>query len=277
MNETHGVGDMGSEAWGVHVKVVVGDLPGVDGEAVEHPGKNPVGVVKSRLELLGEDGPIEQVLDAQAYPHGPIGIGRSDAPPGGTNLVLAQVPLVQSVEFLVVGQDQVSIPADPQAFGRHPPGFKRVHLLNEDPWVDDDSVADDRDHVIVEDAAGDQLQGKGLSVDNQGMPGVVAALVADNHRHLTSHEVGELALALVTPLRPDDDRRGHGNPPDRGPYAVSLSAGQPVHRQDSQYHRREGRGPGGSNFSVTDSGFGISTSPVENPAGAYYHRGTTVE
>ena len=67
---------------------------------------------------------------------------------------------MQSVEFLVVGQDQVSVPADPQAFGRHAPGLKRVHLLDEDPWVDDDSVADDRDDVIVEDPAGDQLQGK---------------------------------------------------------------------------------------------------------------------
>ena len=184
---------------------------------------------------------------------------------------------MQSIEFLVVRQDQVSVSADPQAFGRHPSGLKRVHLLDEDPRVDDDSVADDRDDVIVEDAAGDQLQGKGLSVDNQGMPGVVAALVADDHRHLTSHEVGELALALVTPLRPDDDRRGHGNPPDRGPYAVILSVDQPAHRQDTQRRRRKGRGPGEPNFSVLHSGFSISTSPVENPAVAHYHRGSTVE
>ena len=43
--------------------------------------------------------------------------------------------------------------------------------------------------------------------------GVVAALVADDQLHLLGQEVGELALALVTPLGPDDDGCRHASSP----------------------------------------------------------------
>ena len=75
--------------------------------------------------------------------------------------------------------------------------------------VDDHAVADDRGDVVVEDAARHQLEGEGLAVDHDGVPGVVAALVADDHLHLLGQEVGELALALITPLGPDDHGCGH--------------------------------------------------------------------
>ena len=75
--------------------------------------------------------------------------------------------------------------------------------------VDDHAVADHRRDVVVEHAARDQLEGERLAVDDDGVPGVVAALVAHDHRHLFGEEVGELALALVTPLGSDDDGGGH--------------------------------------------------------------------
>ena len=51
--------------------------------------------------------------------------------------------------------------------------------------------------------------------DDDRVPGVVAALVADDHVHLAGQDVGELALALVAPLGPDD----HG-----GRHSASLLA-----------------------------------------------------
>ena len=56
---------------------------------------------------------------------------------------------------------------------------------------------------------GTSWRAKRLTVDDDGVTGVVAALVADDQVHLLGDEVGELALALVAPLGADDDGRRH--------------------------------------------------------------------
>ena len=95
-------------------------------------------------------------------------------------------------------------------------GGEHVHLGDEDPRVDHHAVADDRRDVVVEDSARHQLQGEALTVDDDGVPRVVAALIADDQLHLLGDEVGELALALVAPLGADDDGRWHAHSFDRG-------------------------------------------------------------
>ena len=92
-----------------------------------------------------------------------------------------------------------------------PLAVERVELGQQHAGVDHHPVADDRRDVVVEDAARHQLEGEGLAVDHDGVAGVVAALVADDHLHLLGQEVGELALALVAPLGPDDDGCGHAS------------------------------------------------------------------
>ena len=89
------------------------------------------------------------------------------------------------------------------------PRLEHRHLVEEHLRVDHHAVADDRGDVAVEHAARDQLQGEGLAVDDERVPGVVAALVAHHQVHLLGEEVGEPTLALVAPLGPDDDRRRH--------------------------------------------------------------------
>src|SRR5690606_30540353 len=82
-----------------------------------------------------------------------------------------------------------------------------IDLGEQHGGVDDDAVADHGRDVVVEDAAGYELQGEALAVDHQGVPGVVAALVAHDQVHLLGEEVGELALPLVAPLGSDNDGR----------------------------------------------------------------------
>src|SRR5439155_10065757 len=84
-----------------------------------------------------------------------------------------------------------------------------IHLIEEDGGVDHDAVADHRRDVGVQDPARQQLQGERFPVNHHGVPGVVPALVADHHRHLLGKQIGELALALVAPLGPDDNGSGH--------------------------------------------------------------------
>ena len=61
----------------------------------------------------------------------------------------------------------------------------------------------------VEDAGGNQPQLVGLLADHQRVPGVVAALVAGDHVGPLGQQVDDLALALVAPLRADDDGQRH--------------------------------------------------------------------
>ena len=69
--------------------------------------------------------------------------------------------------------------------------------------------------VVVEDAARDQLEGVAVAADDDGVPGVVATLVAHDVAVLLGQQVDDLGLALVTPLGADDDGDGHGTLPGR--------------------------------------------------------------
>ena len=217
VDQADGVGDVGDEPRRAGTQVLLGHLVGIDRESVEHACEHLVGVFKGGTELLSEDLLVEEVLDPDAHPHGPVCIGRPDAPLGGPKPVLAQVAFVERVQFLVVREDQVGVAAHPEPVGCHAPDLEHVHLGEEDAWVDDHAVADDRRDGGVEDATGYKVEGERFAVYDDPVAGVVAALVADDHRHLAGHEVGKPALALVTPLRPDDDGRGHGTSPGSGP------------------------------------------------------------
>src|SRR6185437_14053492 len=86
---------------------------------------------------------------------------------------------------------------------------QHVELLEEDSRVDDDTVADDGGDVVVEDAARHELQRKGLAVHHDAVARVVPALIADDHVHLATEMVSQLALPLVAPLGPDHNGCGH--------------------------------------------------------------------
>src|SRR5207248_4637540 len=61
----------------------------------------------------------------------------------------------------------------------------------------------------IQHAARHELELEDVAVHDDRVAGVVAALVADTERGLFGEVVGELALALVTPLGADDHRAGH--------------------------------------------------------------------
>ena len=89
--------------------------------------------------------------------------------------------------------------------------LEHVDLGEEHGGVDHDAVADDRHDVGYRTPLGHELEREQLAVDDERVPGVVAALVAHARGALLGEVVGEPALALVTPLGADDDGAGHGN------------------------------------------------------------------
>ncbi len=70
-------------------------------------------------------------------------------------------------------------------------------------------VRDDARDAGRENAAGQQRELVDLVADDDGMPGVRAALVADDEVVLTGQEVDDLALGFVAPLQTDNASAGH--------------------------------------------------------------------
>ena len=101
-----------------------------------------------------------------------------------------------------------------QLGARDAPGFEHVDLVEERRQVDDHTVGDHGDHVVVEDPGGHELQGVLLAIDDHGVARVVAALVAHDVRVLLRQQVDDLGFALIAPLGSDDDGDGHARSPD---------------------------------------------------------------
>ena len=107
------------------------------------------------------------------------------------------------------GRIRCALPLTSNRLQSTPLAVRRSSSLEQHCRVDHHAVADDGRDVVVEDAARDELQRERLAADDDGVPGVVAALIAHDDVHLFGDEVGELALALVAPLRADHDGCGH--------------------------------------------------------------------
>ena len=84
------------------------------------------------------------------------------------------------------------------------PDFEAVNLLDQRRKMDHDPIADNAGHAGMQNARRDQVQNRLLTIDNQGVAGVVAALKAHHSLCLLSQQVHDLALAFVTPLSADD-------------------------------------------------------------------------
>ena len=169
---------------------VLGDRPGAD--------------------VLGEAAGVEHVAGADADAAGLVGVGRADALQRRADLVVAAQRLGDGVVGLVPREDQVGAAGDAEPVARDAPGRQRVDLGEQRRQVDDDAVGDHRDDVVVEDPARRELQGVALAADDDGVPGVVPALVAHDVAVLLGEQVDDLGLALVAPLGPDDDGDRHG-------------------------------------------------------------------
>ena len=108
-------------------------------------------------------------------------------------------------------QDQDRVFGDADIFGRHLDSLAAdgFHFVEQRPRIDNDAVADDRELLRPDDAGRQQVQLVRGAVDDQGVPGVVAALEANHHIGPFGQPIDDLALSFVAPLRPDDNYVGH--------------------------------------------------------------------
>ena len=75
-----------------------------------------------------------------------------------------------------------------------------LNLLTEDAGLDEHTVADEVDFVLVKDAAGDDVQHVLHAVELEGVAGVGAALETGHHVVPRSEHVDDFSLAFIAPL-----------------------------------------------------------------------------
>ncbi len=107
------------------------------------------------------------------------------------------------------GMIRCALPLRRSVVERHPALLELVELGAERPGVDHGAVADHAEGAGVEDPRRHEVQLVDLVPGDDGVPGVVAALVAGDDVAALGEEVDHLALALVAPLGPDHHGGGH--------------------------------------------------------------------
>ena len=101
------------------------------------------------------------------------------------------------------------------------PEFRRqeemIHFLEQLRGVDDHPVTDDRGHPRLQDAGRQEGELEGAVAPDDGVAGVVAAVVADDEVVVVGQQVNEFPLGLVPPLKSDHTRAAHAAPHEKSP------------------------------------------------------------
>ena len=149
---------------------------------------------------------VQEVAHAQGLLHIFVRVDGGDAPAGGAELLARQAVLLQLVQQLVVGHTDGGPVADLQVFRRDGDAAipEALYLAAQVLQVDDHAGTQHVDGALPEDAGGHQVQDEAAPVVDDGVAGVVAALVADHHVAAFAEQVHHTALALVAPVDAHD-------------------------------------------------------------------------
>ena len=102
-------------------------------------------------------------------------------------------PVVRENEIGTVTDEQITVDGNAAR-------LEVVNFFEQSQRVDDDAVADDVELAGIEDAGGDEMENVLLVADLDGVPGVVAALIADDNVGLLGQDVNDFAFAFIAPL-----------------------------------------------------------------------------
>ena len=179
--------------------------------------QNEVVIVEDLAELGGEALAMEQVCDPQRAPRHFVLVGGADAAAGRADGIRALGFLARPVERHVRGENERTSRAHAQPLEhRHALVDEHLRLFEKRLEREHDAVADQALHVRVQDARWDEREDGFLAADDQGMPGVVAALKARDRMRPVGEQIDDLALALIAPLQADHDEiLTHCGPPTR--------------------------------------------------------------
>jgi len=210
VQQRHGVGDVGDEACAEFIEPVDDffDVEFLAAGIADQLVLRRSTFTHETLEALG----VADIADADTHAAHLVGVGRADTAQRCAELVVAAHCFRNGVMALVPREDEVCPARDFQVCAGVATRFQHVDFFEECRQVDDDAVADHGSDVRVQDARRDELQGVLLTVDNDGVAGVVAALVTHDIGVLFGQQVDDLGFAFVAPLGSDYDGDWHDAP-----------------------------------------------------------------
>ncbi len=127
MNDGKDVLDVGAEPFAVGGVFVEHRLRVERRDVVELLQDGVFDLVENKAEFLFQEARLQQVAGAEADPPDLVGIGRADAPPGGTEPIIAALVLFELVEDRMPRHDQVGAIGDDQMVDAD---AARLHLLH---------------------------------------------------------------------------------------------------------------------------------------------------
>ena len=127
-----------------------------------------------------------------------------------TNVPSTELNLLKTIHQLVHIEDDVRPIRDVYpVLGIEAVLVERLQFLEEAGNVDDAAAANDVDAAGVDKTGGEDVEVVGDAIGDDGVSGVVTTLGAAAQLRFVGEDVGELALAFVTPLGAEDDCRRH--------------------------------------------------------------------
>ena len=150
------------------------------------------------LEMLR----MQQVAHANGFFHIFIGIDRRDAAAGGAEFLVCQTIFFQDITHLVIWHADGRAVADDQVLrcDLDPLVTQHFDLIEKMFEVDDHARPHHIDGLITQNAGRQQIQDElAFFVDN-GMSGVVAALITDDNIIFFAQKVDHAALAFISPV-----------------------------------------------------------------------------
>ena len=165
------------------------------------------------LDLLAQDLRVEQVLDADPEPRGLVRVRRADAALASCRSAASRAAARCAWSIATChGMIRCASPESRTTSVEMPRASRSSSSRDEDLGVD--HAAAPRTHSLpwrIPD--GHVVELELLVADDDRVPRVRPALVAADEVRMLGEQVDDLALPLVTPLRPDDHGRGHQTSP----------------------------------------------------------------
>ncbi len=170
------------------------------------PGDGDVLPLDDVAELFIEAVHVEKILHAQRLFHVLVGINRGDAASGRAEFLVGKALLLHDVLKLVIGQADSRAGADLEVSGRdaHTRLAESGALIVKVLKVDDHAVADDIDGRFAQYAGGQEVENELALLIDDGVPGVIAALIAADDVIIRGKQIDHAPLTLVAPVDSHD-------------------------------------------------------------------------
>lgn len=160
------------------------------------------------LDLLLQNFRVNQVVHADTDTLVLVGVARTDASAGGADVhagLLCLELLGQLVEQSVPRHDDVCAGVDAEIIAGYAALVHVLYFLKQHCGVNNNTAAYKAEGLGVQDTGGKQVQLVNLVAVNHSVACVVSAAGTYYDISLCSHDVDDLALALVAPLGADNN------------------------------------------------------------------------